>query len=61
MDQRIECCANCGRELFEQFGNSRKIFRSFATKFIDSVEVHYCYDCYVNLNKKVFEEKEKEE
>ena len=42
-----ECCKKCGIPLFEYTGQSRKIFRSFATKFDkDNNEYHLCINCY---------------
>ena len=42
-----ECCKKCGIPLFEYTEQSRKIFRSFATKFDkDNNEYHLCINCY---------------
>ena len=59
MDLKTECCAKCGIDLFEssEGNNYRKIFRSFATKFVNDVELHFCIDCYKQLNSKFEEEK----
>lgn len=58
MDLRTECCAKCGIDLFETTdgSNNRKIFRSFATKFVDGIELHFCINCYNKLNDKFDEE-----
>lgn len=41
-----ECCKKCGIPLYEYSGQSRKIFRSFTTKFDkDKNEYHLCINC----------------
>jgi len=61
-DLRTEGCAKCGVPLFETIdgSNYRKIFRSFATKSVNDVELHFCIDCYKQLNNKFEEEKQDE-
>ena len=53
-------CPKCGRDLFqmvEEDGKSKlKIFTSYGAKTEGDHEVFYCYECYENLNKKIFEE-----
>ena len=42
-------CKNCGIELFEQDGQARKIFRSFATRKDDEGNPYYlCINCHEN-------------
>ena len=52
MNLTTECCAKCGIELFESVAGSsgRKIFRSFGTRTINGVEIHFCMNCYKGLN-----------
>lgn len=63
MSLTTEYCAKCGVPIFETVNGSsgRKIFRSFATKTIDGVEVNFCYNCYKTLNNKFEEEKTDDE
>ena len=53
-----ESCAKCGIDLYEENEGSkgRKIFRSFGTKTVNGVELHFCYPCYNKLNDKFMEE-----
>ena len=46
MEQAIHRCEKCGIELYEQLQNSKKIFRSFATKVRDGHEINLCINCY---------------
>jgi len=46
MEQVIHRCKKCGIDLFEQLPNSKKIFRSFATKVRDGHEEYLCINCY---------------
>lgn len=54
----IESCHKCGIDLYEEDESTkkRKIFRSFGTRTIKVVEVHFCYPCYQKLNDKFMEE-----
>ena len=52
-------CKNCGIKLFEQEGQARKIFRSFATRKDDEGNTYYlCIDCHEGKNKEYFESKQ---
>ena len=52
-------CPVCGRDLFEMVENDGKfklkIFTSYGTTPDGK---YYCYECYENLNKKIFKENE---
>ena len=50
MMEQIHRCNKCGIDLFESLPNSKKIFRSFATKVRDGHEVYYCLNCYKEVN-----------
>ena len=57
----LECCVKCNTPLYETVGSNRKIFRSFATKNVNGVDIHLCIRCYEGMNKGEENHGEKEE